>query len=141
MTIGGIGGNQNIAHWHLPASPGTGAARSATDSIANTGSVTAGNMASFFQSFSADLQATLRQGATGQTAANQPLSGVHHRHYHHGEGGSGGPQGAANQLTAEIGQSLGGISQSASSFGPDAIRAVQAYGATGSATAKPSIPV
>ncbi len=169
MTIGGITGNQNIAHWHLPASPGTGAARSATESIANTGSVTAGNMASFFQSFSADVQAMLRQGggtnataataagkapvgtstgsATGQTAANQPLSGSHHRHRHRSEGGYGSPQGAANQLTTEIGQAIGssgsltanGTSNAARTFASDARQALQAYGATGSATAMPAI--
>ena len=164
MTIGNVSSNQNIAHWHLPASPGTAAARSATDSIANTGSVTAGNMASFFQSFSADLQAMLRQSGgtnatpagssttgtpaasnTGQTAANQPLSGAHHHHRHRGEGDSASPQGVANQLTAQIGQSLGsgsqtasGISNSASTFAADVMQALQAYGATGSATSMPA---
>ena len=155
MTIGAVTSNQNIAHWHLPASPGTAAARSATDSIANTGSVTAGNMASFFQSFSADVQAMLRQGggkaapegAAGQTAANQPMSGTHHRHRHPSEGGYGSPQGASSQLTAATGQALGvsgsqmanGVSHSGSTSATDAMRAMQAYGATGSATAMPAI--
>ena len=123
--------------------------------FAAKGSVTAGNMASFFQSFSADLQAMLRQGggkaapegAAGQTAANQPMSGTHHRHRHPSEGGYGSPQGASSQLTAATGQALGvsgsqmanGVSHSGSTSATDAMRAMQAYGATGSATAMPAI--
>ena len=148
MSISGISGNPTPWQWHSQAS----------DSIANTGSVSAGNMAAFFQSFSADLQSMLSQAglsqaglsqagntagssAPSQTAANQPMAGAHH-HHHHSEGGSGATQGAASQMTAQIGQdpsggslTASGISHSASRFAADVMQALQAYGSTPSAAA------
>lgn len=144
MSVGGISGNLNALHRqnHAGASPASSAAASdAAGSIANTGSVTAGNIASFFQSFSSNLQSMLSKagnaaggGGTTQTTANQPLAGTRH---HHPEGGGGPVQSAASQMTAQIGQgtgggslSAGGISHSASVFAADAMRALKAYGAT-----------
>ncbi len=148
MSVGGISGNLNALHWqnHAGASSAnsagarSAAASDAADSIANTGSVTAGNVASFFQSFSSNLQSMLSKagnaaggGGTAQTAANQPLAGTRH---HHPEGGGGPVQSAASQMTAQIGQgtgggslSAGGISHSASDFAANAMRALKAYGA------------
>ena len=149
MSVGGISGNLNALHRqnHAGASSASAAgansaaASDAAGSIANTGSVTAGNIASFFQSFSSNLQSMLSKagnaaggGGTTQTAANQPLAGTRH---HHPEGGGGPVQSAASQMTAQIGQgtgggslSAGGISHSASVFAADAMRALKAYGAT-----------
>jgi hypothetical protein len=147
MSVGGISGNLNAMHWqnHTRASvTGSAAASGATDAVANTGSVTAGNMASFFKSFSSDLQSMLSQsgntagsGTTTQTAANQPLVGTPQHRHPHPEGGGGPMQRAASQMTAQIGQGPGGgalsargISNSASVFAADAMQALKAYGAT-----------
>ena len=152
MLVGGISGNLNALHRqnHAGASSASAAgansaaASDAAGSIANTGSVTAGNIASFFQSFSSNLQSMLSKagnaaggGGTTQTAANQPLAGTHGHHHHHPDGGGGPVQSAASQMTAQIGQgtgggslSAGGISHSASVFAADAMRALKAYGAT-----------
>jgi hypothetical protein len=137
MSIGGIGGNPSIFHGNkrdTTAASGSAAASDATASIANTGSVTSGNMDSFFKSFSADLQSTLNQTgnsqSTTQTAANQPLAGGHHHHHHHPGAGDGSMQGVANQMTSQVGQGplrTGGISNSA-----NVMQALQAYSATAS---------
>lgn len=117
MSISGINGNTHPWHWQSKATPGSAsgqaAAGSATDSIANTGSVSAGNMTAFFQSFSADLQSMLSQGspAAGSSpathaATSQPPVGAHHDRHHHG--GSGSSSGAADVMQAL--QAYGGSS-------------------------------
>ena len=140
MSINLLGLGHSAMHAQKPASAPSGqaAASSAADSITNTGSVSADTMGSFFQSLSANLQSMLSQGGTGaQTAANQPMSGAHHRH-HHSEGGS--PHGVASQTMAQIGHgngsdssAAGGMSQSASSASASVMQALRAYGATASA--------
>ena len=154
MSIGGISGTGSPWQWHRDASSSTAgsttgqaAASGATDSVANTGTVSASNMAAFFQSFSADLQSMLSQSgsnaggpATGntQTAANQPMAGAHHHHHHHG-GTGGSTQGAGDQMTAHIGQDGGNgspasasVTHAANSFAADVIKALRAYGSTAS---------
>jgi len=148
MSISGL--NANLWHSQRQASAsasGSAAASGATDAIANTGSVSAGNMAAFYQSFSADLQSMMTQAGSGasatataqtsQTAANQPVAAPHHHHHRHSGQGGGSLSGAANQLTSEIGQSLnngsltpGGIANSASVFAADVMQAMQAYGSS-----------
>lgn len=149
MSISAISGNQNLWQSQKQAnasSSGSTAASSATDSIANTGSVSAGNMAAFFQSFSSDLQSMLSQAGntasgatTSQTAANQPVAASHPRNHHGSEGGGGSKQGSASQMTAQIGQDLSsgsltatGISNSASTFAADVMQALRAYSSTAS---------
>ncbi len=155
MSISGIGGNASTWHWQQRASAttsGSAAASGAADAIANTGSVSAGNMAAFYQSFSADLQSMLSQSGQGasatttaqtsQTAANQPVAVPHHHHHHHPSQGGGGPLNAdANQRTSEIGRNLdngspspSGISNSASIFASDVMQAIQAYGSSAATT-------
>jgi hypothetical protein len=160
MSIGGISGNSSPWQWHHETSSSSGgsatgqaAASGTTDSVANTGTASAGNMAAFFQSFSADLQSMLSQSsgnagnnaATGtQTTANQPMAGAHHHHHHGGAGGA--TQGAATQMTARIGLDGGGetssasagISQAANSFSADVMKALRAYGSTAPATTSSS---
>ena len=155
MSIGGISANLSALHMqsHAKASvSGSAAASDVTGGVANTGTVSSGNMNAFFKSFSADLQAMLSKGGnalgggtasgvggTGQTAANQPLAGAHHHLHHHPEGGSGSPQGAGGQTTAQIGTdpnggppSASGFSNTARVFAADVMHALRAYGATAS---------
>ena len=161
MSIGGISANLSALHMqsHAKASvSGSAAAGDVTGSVANTGTVSSGNMNAFFKSFSADLQAMLSKGGnalgganapgggnasgvggTGQTAANQPLAGAPHHHHHHPEGGSGSPQGAGGQTTTQIGTdpnggppSASGFSNTARVFAADVMHALRAYGATAS---------
>lgn len=109
MSLTPIGGSQPMRHMHEPdraGSSGKAAAGAAADSVANTGSVSAGNMASFFKSFSADLQSMLSQGGNTQTAASKPLASPHHHHSHFNEGGSGPVQDPASQMTASVSRAL-----------------------------------
>jgi hypothetical protein len=147
MSINGLNASLWQSQRQAGATPsGSAAASRATDAIANTGSVSAGNMAAFYQSFSADLQSMMTQAGSGasatgtaqtsQTAANQPVA-PHHRHHHHSGQGGGSLSGAENQLTAGTGQGLnngsltpGGIANSASVFAADAMQAMQAYGSS-----------
>ena len=78
-------------HERAAASTGAAAASGASTSIANTGSVSADDMGSFFKSLSAHLQATLsqRSGGSAQTAVNRPVSAMPNYHRHESEGGSG----------------------------------------------------
>ncbi len=151
MSISGILGHTATQQWARQAgttASGSAAASGATDAIANTGSVSAGNMAAFYQSFSADLQSMLSQSGQGaspattprtsQTAANQPVAAPHHHRHHHPSQGDGRSLSAdANQPTSAIGRSTNsgsltpnGISNSASIFAADVMQALQAYGAS-----------
>jgi hypothetical protein len=143
MSIGGVSGNNSPWQWNQAHSSGLGgavtaqaAASSATDGIANTGSVSAGTMGAFFQSFSQDLQAMLAQsgnGATTQTVANQPMAGAHHHHHHHGGGGA--TQGATSQMTAQMGLDDGAGASPSTATAMQALRAYGAAAANGSAPA------
>lgn len=139
MSIGGINGNPSVSHWRSHGSqvqsrpmPGQAAANGAASSIANTGSVSSGDMASFFKSFSADLQAMMAKAANGpggtgaatQTAANQPMSGAHHHHHRTEGSGNASMRSAANQAPGE------------GSPTADVVQALKAYGSTGAATAR-----
>jgi hypothetical protein len=155
MSISGITGNASTWHWQQQAggkASSSAAASGATESIANTGSVSAGNMAAFYQSFSADLRSMMTQSGQGasatttehtsQTAANQPMAAPHHHHHHHpSQGGGGSLSTDANQLTSEIGQSLtngsltpSGISNASGLFASDVMQAMQAYGSSAATT-------
>jgi hypothetical protein len=138
MSISGIGAGHVAGHAHKSTSTasGQGAVSGAAGSIANTGSVSAGNMDAFFKSLSDDLQSILSQGGksatsgtTTQTAANQPVTGAHHSPV---RGGSG-------ETTAQIGQgqaaglTAGGIGHAAGVFAANVTQALKAYGATLSA--------
>jgi hypothetical protein len=166
MSIGSIGTysswwqSQNQAAQAATGSSAATAASSSSD-IGNTGSLAAtGNMSSFMQAFSADLQSMLTQLGNGtsssatssatdassgsssidQTGTAQAQGAEHHHHHHHHAGGAGddgSPQNAANQLVGEIGQSLQGgtlstsqVNQSASTFAADVMQALQSYGTT-----------
>ena len=109
MSIAPVGSSQPMRHSYESAhasSSGKAAAGAATDRVASTGSVSTGNMAAFFKSFSADLQSMLSQGGNTQTAASKPLAEPHHHHPHFNEGGSGPVQEAARQMTASVGRAL-----------------------------------
>lgn len=109
MSIAPIGSSQPMSHLREPmhaAASGKGAASAAANSIANTGSVSGGNMAAFFKSFSADLQSMLSHGGNPQTAASKPLADPHRHHPHFNEGGSSPVQDPASRMTASVGRVL-----------------------------------
>jgi hypothetical protein len=165
MSVDGISSASNWWQWRSQAAQGSttsnatsaASASAAGNSIVNTGSVSASDLSTFMQAFSADLQSMLVQlsGSTSTTAAsstttasqssmstdpsstNQSSNTVHHHHRHHGGETGSSTQGAADQLVGEIGQSLQGgtltsdqINQSASAFASDVMQALQSYGTT-----------
>ncbi|MEI7711896.1 MAG: hypothetical protein WCI94_10715, partial [Rhodospirillales bacterium] len=87
MPIAPVSTHFPVPHARAAASTGSAAARGASTSIANNGSVSADDMGSFFKSLSANLQATLsqRSGGSGQTAVNRPVSGMPNYHRHENE--------------------------------------------------------
>jgi hypothetical protein len=163
MSVDGISGSSNWWQWRnqITQDSTTSNATSASstsaagNSIVNTGSVSATDLSTFMQAFSADLQSMLVQlgdsssttaasstttasqsaTSTDSSSASQSSNTIHHHHHHGGEGGS--TQDAADQLVGEIGQSLQGgtlttdqINQSASAFATDVMQALQSYGTT-----------
>jgi hypothetical protein len=176
MSVDGISSASHWWQWRSQAGQGSTASNAtsasstsaAGNSIVNTGSVSAGDLSTFMQGFSADLQSMLVQlgGSTSTTAAsstttasqssvstdpssaNQSSTTVHHHHHHHGGESGSSTQGAADQLVGEISQPLQGgtltsdqISQSASAFAGDVMQALQSYGTTTPTSSEGSLVV
>jgi hypothetical protein len=169
MSVCGISAYANWWQGQSQAATGSNATTtsSASDSTTNGGSAAATSVSSFMQAFSADLLAMFGQSAsasgssaaaasatdtgatassTGQTTSNETSNSVHHHHHAHGQRESGSMNSAANQLVDEIDQTIqngsldvGQITQSASAFASDVMRALQSYGSTASTNAATSI--